>query len=159
MKLFKKIAKAAGAAAKKDKPPDAAGAKKEEPAAPDTVPGTSGKVPGEATQAVKDRNEEKDVGKHTEGTGQGGLVSADDESSMRATYEALSKESEDLKQRNRFLLQMLAVSQLDEAHLEKEIKEKKKGCGIMSSPGLRQTSIVSSPGGATCRESPVYKRI
>lgn len=152
MKLFKKIAKAAGVAARKEKPPDAAASGSYKDPTEAAGPKKEAPVPElketEGKQTVKGSAPATGAGANAEGTG-GQVPSADEEASMRAKYEALSKESEDLKQRNRFLMQMLAVSQLDEAQLEKEIQERQQ---------LLQTSIVTSLGGS-CKGSPVYKRI
>ena len=73
---------------------------------------------------------------------QGAAVRAEEEARLRASYDALSKENEELKQRNRFLLQMLAVSRLDEQKLEDQIQQRQEQLG---SPNRSIASSVSSP--------------
>ena len=63
---------------------------------------------------------------------------------LRARYNALQKENEDLKQRNKFLLQLLAVSQLDEKQLDAEIQQRRE---------LLDASYLSS------EASPTYKKM
>lgn len=140
MKLFKKIAKAAGAAAKKDKaevvaPPavaDKAEAKKQ-PAAAEGVAAQA-----EAAPSAKAAGQ----GLEKEKAQQGAAVCPEEEARLRASYDALRKENEELKQRNRFLLQMLAVSRLDEQKLEDQIQQRQEQLG---SPNRSVASSVSSP--------------
>ena len=142
MKLFKKIARAAGATAKKEKAGAAAATEAEQeeegaltakgasvaaPAAPhakDAAPSTSSyKTPADA-------EDKKDA-----------VIGAEEEVRLRAKYEVLYKENKDLKQRNGFLLQMLAASQLDERMLELEVEQRQQtlspGASI-ASPVLRR---------------------
>jgi hypothetical protein len=137
MKLFKKIAKAAGAAAKKDKaaPPavaDRAEAEKQ-PAAAEGVAVQAADAPS-AKAAGQGLEKEK--------AQQGAPVRAEEEARLRASYNALSQENEELKQRNRFLLQMLAVSRLDEQKLDDQIQQRQEQLG---SPNRSVASSVSSP--------------
>jgi len=141
MKLFKKIAKAAGGHAKRDKDKGAAAAK------PDATAKTADPAINQAAATVPAANAPATVGKgqaakKTEHAAQGGMTSADEEASMRAKYESISKEREELKQRNAFLLQMLAVSQLDEKQLESEIQQHQNKEGLLPK----------------CETSPVHKR-
>ena len=137
MRLFKKIAKAAGAAGRKDKADAGAAAaeskagdegekqpaEREAPPQPDAKAAAAagtGKVKAEAAEAL----------------------TAEEEARLRASYETLTRENEELKQRNRFLLQMLAVSRLDEQKLEDEIQQCQEQLG---SPNRSIASSVSSP--------------
>eukprot|EP00802_Teleaulax_amphioxeia_P023948 Tamp_24591.p4 GENE.Tamp_24591~~Tamp_24591.p4 ORF type:complete len:144 (+),score=49.50 Tamp_24591:60-491(+) len=138
MRLFKKIAKAAGAAGRKDKADAGAAAaeskagdegekqpaaERETPPQPDAKAAAAagtGKVKAEAAEAL----------------------TAEEEARLRASYETLTRENEELKQRNRFLLQMLAVSRLDEQKLEDEIQQCQEQLG---SPNRSIASSVSSP--------------
>ena len=137
MRLFKKIAKAAGAAGRKDKADAGAAAaeskagdegekqaaEREAPPPPDAKAAAAvgtGKVKAEAAEAL----------------------TAEEEARLRASYETLTRENEELKQRNRFLLQMLAVSRLDEQKLEDEIQQCQEQLG---SPNRSIASSVSSP--------------
>ena len=134
MSSFKSIAKVVGAAAKKEKeraeeaaqPADdkaegAAGAPKSSGGtAADGASGAGGvatEVPG-ANKATKDVTKTSAEDEEE--------VSAEEEARLRATYKLLRNEHEELKQRNRFMMQMLAVSQLDERQLEDEVKQKEE---------------------------------
>lgn len=143
MKLFKKIAKAAGGHAKQDKADAAAAAAASKliaPAQPTAAAAAAAKLiapvqPAAAKEASAAGPSKPAVTKN--------IVCPDDEARMRAKFDAISKEREELKQRNAFLLQMLAVSQLDEKQLESEIQQHL---------ALPQTSCVSS------EASPIHKR-
>jgi hypothetical protein len=140
MKLFKKIAQAAGAQQKKTAataPKVTAAAEKApvEPA-PERKVATEAKSLDAESEPAANTQEKKKC--------QRGAVSSDEEVRLREVYSSLSKENQELKQRNRFLLQMLVVSQLDEKQLEKEIEEHQEM--------LMNSSMVSS-------ESPVQLRM
>ena len=144
MKLFKKIAQAAGAQQKKA----AATAPKvnaDQSAAEKTPvePAPERKVALEAKSP--DAESEPTANTENKKKCQSGAVSSDEEVCLREVYSSLSKENQELKQRNRFLLQMLVVSQLDEKQLEKEIEEHQEM--------LMNSSMVSS------ESSPVQLRM
>lgn len=160
MKLFKKIAKVAGAAAKKNKevgaPPAvvdkaevekqtaaAKGVAAQAAAAPSATAAPSAKgFAAQAAAAPAAQAEATTTPRALEKAQQGAAVSAEEEARLRASYNALSKNNEELKQRNRFLLQMLAVSRLDEQKLEDEIQQRQEQLG---SPKRSVASCVSSP--------------
>lgn len=128
MKLFKKIARAAGATAKKEKAGATAATEAEQeeegaltakgasveaaPAAPDAKDVAMGTLSQKTPARAEDKRD--------------AVIGAEEEVRLRAMYEVLYKDNKELKQRNGFLLQMLAASQLDERKLELEIEQRQQ---------------------------------
>ena len=146
MKLFRKIAKAAGAAAKKDKedaPLQEAEAAGAQPM--DFGDAKDGSAAGkEAARARADDTAAESTADSAVATAKDGPLASADAVRLRARYNALQRENEDLKQRNKFLLQLLAVSQLDEKQLDAEIQQRRE---------LLDASYLSS------EASPTYKKM